>query len=51
MSTFKPRITITLENEAYTLLQRMSTQRGKSMSAIVTELLDAAAGHWSARRS
>ena len=43
MSTSKPRITITLEDEAYALLQRMSAQRGKSMSAIVTELLDAAA--------
>jgi len=43
MSTSKPRITITLEKEAYALLQRMSAQRGKSMSAIVTELLDAAA--------
>jgi predicted CopG family antitoxin len=43
MTTTKPRITITLENEAYALLQRMSAQRGKSMSAIVTDLLDAAA--------
>ena len=43
MTTTKPRITITLEEEAYALLQRMSAQRGKSMSAIVTDLLDAAA--------
>ncbi len=43
MTTTKPRITITLEEEAYALLQRMSAQRGKSMSAIVTDLLDSAA--------
>ena len=43
MTTTKPRITITLEEEAYALLQRMSAQRGKSTSAIVTDLLDSAA--------
>jgi len=42
MSTTKPRITITLDDKMHALLQRMSAQRGKSMSGIVTELLEGA---------
>lgn len=43
MSTTKPRITITLDDKMHALLQQMSAQRGKSMSAIVTELLEGSA--------
>lgn len=43
MATTKPRITVTLTDRQYELLQAMSKFAGKPMSATITELIDAAA--------
>lgn len=42
MSTAKPRITVTLESHPYEVLSRLSAAGGESMSAILSQLLDAA---------
>ena len=40
MATVKPRITITLEEDQYVVLQQLSRLKGVSMSKLVVEFLD-----------
>lgn len=40
MATLKPRINLTLQQERYDLLKRLSGLSAQSMSAIITEVLD-----------
>lgn len=43
MATAKPRITVTLEPEAYAVLKRLSQLSGDSLSSLVSSLADLAA--------
>lgn len=43
MATSKPRITVTLDPHRHELLRRLAGHQGTSMSAIVSELVDAVA--------
>jgi len=41
MATSKPRITLTMEPELYALYRELAELQGRSMSAIIVDLLDA----------
>lgn len=43
MATTKPRITLTMDAELYSLYRDLSEVQGRSMSAIIVDLLDATA--------
>ncbi len=42
MSTVKPRITITLDEQVYEVVRRLSAAGGDSMSRVITQFLDVA---------
>ena len=43
MATTKPRITLTMDQELYSLYRDLAEAQGRSMSAIIVDLLDATA--------